>query len=86
MLSLYGHFIFECNITNCSQKSASFRLFSSLCCTLQRPCTPRLNLLVDSDRIRSRSELGIASREHLCTRLHSLQVQARRESIAPVIR
>jgi hypothetical protein len=42
--------------------------------------------LVDSNRVPSRRQLGIASRKHLRTRLHDLQVQTARKAIARIIR
>lgn len=40
---------------------------------------------IDSDRVRSRSQLRITPSKHLCPRLHSLQVQAIRKPIARVV-
>jgi hypothetical protein len=85
ILSLYNHLISGCKRTNCSSTSIRLHLSTSLRRTSYRICTRRPSSLVNSDRIRSRSELRITSGEHLRTRLHSLQAQARRESIARVV-
>lgn len=41
--------------------------------------------LVDGNRVRRRSQLRIASSKHLGARLHDLQVQTTRETIASIV-